>query len=40
MRGTPAELLTLRGHYAALHRQFGQVDEHVRVRVKPAADAS
>ncbi len=27
-RGTHAELLTLRGHYAARHRQFGQVDEH------------
>ncbi|MGA2444450.1 MAG: ABC transporter ATP-binding protein [Opitutaceae bacterium] len=27
-RGTHAELLTLRGHYAALYRQFVQVDEH------------
>jgi len=26
-RGTHAELLTLRGHYAALYRQFVQVDE-------------
>jgi ABC-type multidrug transport system fused ATPase/permease subunit len=28
-RGTHAELLTLRGHDAARHRQFRQVDEHV-----------
>jgi hypothetical protein len=28
MRGTHAELLTLRGQHAARHRQFGQVDEH------------
>jgi ATP-binding cassette, subfamily B, bacterial len=26
-RGTHAELLSLRGHYAALHRQFVQVDD-------------
>lgn len=28
-RGTHAELLSLRGHYAALHRQFVQVDDRV-----------
>ena len=26
-RGTHAELLTLHGHYAALYRQFVQIDE-------------
>jgi ABC-type microcin C transport system duplicated ATPase subunit YejF len=26
-RGTHAELLTLRGHYAALYRRFVQIDE-------------
>jgi ABC-type multidrug transport system fused ATPase/permease subunit len=28
-RGTHAELLSLRGHYAALHRQFVQMDDRI-----------
>lgn len=39
-RGTHGGRLALRGHYAALHRQLGPVDEPVRVKEEQGDDAS